>query len=285
MKSITFPVRRGGFTLIELLVVIAIIAILAAMLLPALSRAKQRAQQIACLNNGKQLGLAWLMFPDDHDNYLPGNLAGAQINSFALADYTWVLGQLDYTSGFYNTNEDFIRLAQLGPYVSKSVGIFKCPADKSTVTIGGGSYPRTRSLSMNAFMGNFPPYPKTSLTGGYKYYTKTSDIQRPVNRWVFIDEHPDSINDGFFNVEMNSYDPATPNNYQLYNIPASYHGGGGGLTFADGHSETHKWVDGRTRLPVTGVAFLGTRSSPNNPDVDWIQQRTSEKTGNATRNF
>ena len=192
-------------------------------------------------------------------------------------------------SGSYNPNLDLIQKAQLGPYVCGNLGVFKCPADKSTVKSGGRSYPRTRSMSMNGFMGNFPPCDKLYTKPGYAWYTKTSDILRPASRFVFVDEHPDSINDGFFNTEMGGYDPRIPGSLVLWNIPASYHSGGGGLSFADGHSETHKWRDLRTRLPITGVSFftLGvySRPSPGNPDVEWLQERSSELSKGGTRGF
>jgi prepilin-type N-terminal cleavage/methylation domain-containing protein/prepilin-type processing-associated H-X9-DG protein len=278
------PARQSGaFTLIELLVVIAIIAILAAMLLPTLAKAKSQGQLTVCLNNGRQLGLAWQMFPGDNNDYLPGNIAGAPDNDPTLASLTWVLGQLDYSSASYNTNTAFITQAQLGPYVAGSLGVFKCPADYSTVTIGGAQYPRTRSISMDGYMGNFPPQEKLYTTDGYDYYTKTKDIVHPANRFVFLDEHPDSINDGFFAIEMSGYDPRAPLDWVLDNIPASYHNGAGGLSFADGHSEVHKWVDARTRLPITGVSFAAegvfSRPSPGNLDVEWLQERASEKAG------
>jgi type II secretory pathway pseudopilin PulG len=279
----------AGFTLIELFVVIDIIAILAAMLLPALSKAKATGQQFSSLNNGRQLGLAWHTLPDDNQDCLPDNIAGPSIDLFSLAPYTWVLGHIDYSSGTYNTNLAFIQKAQLGPYVPGSLDDFKCPADMSMVKIGVRSYPRIRSISMNAYTGNFPTSEKLYTEPGYNWCTKTSDILRPGRRFVFVDEPPDSINDGFFSTSLAGYDPRLPGSLVLNNIPASYHIGGGGLNFADGHSETLKWRDPRTRLAITGVSFVTigvySRPSPDNSDVEWLQERTSESRTGGTRGF
>jgi prepilin-type N-terminal cleavage/methylation domain-containing protein len=271
----TASIRRPqvpAFTLIELLVVIAIIAILAGMLLPALSRAKAKAQGIFCMNNTKQLALGWIMFADDHEDRLPGNLGGNDARNPDNLDRTWVLGWMDYNpSNFDNTNTLYLTDAQLGPYIGKAASIFKCPADRSRVTIGGRPYPRVRSLAMNGYMG----FENAGIrTPGFLEYKKMSDIIRPApsSAFVFIDEWEDSINDGYFVVLMDGFDPRNPRLFSIGNYPASYHGQAGGLAFADGHSEIRKWQDPRTTKPGENHIY-----SPGNLDMLWLMERSSAK--------
>jgi len=213
----------SAFTLIELLVVIAIIAILASLLLPALSKAQTKAEGIYCLNNLKQVQLAWFMYADDNGGKLPEN-RGASITTNA-----WVTGRLSWdlppaAPNPDNTNTAYLTAGQIGPYIAKSVGAFKCPADK----IPGASGPRVRSISMNGFMGDTGNI-NGSLNAGWRIYLKLTDIilPGPSTCWVLLDEHPDSINDDLFSVIMIPGSPWT-------DVPASYHNRACGFSFADG---------------------------------------------------
>ena len=276
-RKSTQNARRGAFTLIELLVVIAIIAILAGMLLPGLAKAKQKAQGILCMSNGKQMGLAYTLFCGDNQDVLPGNLDGG--TGAGQTNVTWCVGWLDNTTYTPdNTNTLFLMNSQLGKYAG-SVGVYKCPADRS-LNRGKTGIPRVRSISMNGYLGERgAPY-----TSGYTQFKKLADIQKASGTWVFLDEREDGINDGWFAVNMDGYDPIRPTAYTIVDFPASYHNGAGGLSFVDGHSEIRKWLDPRTR-PVLkfGQALSLGQASPNNTDVAWLQERTSVKVSGATR--
>ncbi|MGA2659070.1 MAG: prepilin-type N-terminal cleavage/methylation domain-containing protein [Verrucomicrobiota bacterium] len=258
--------RRGAFTLIELLVVIAIIAILAAMLLPALAKSKTKAQGISCLNNLKQLQLGWLMYAMDNREYLPGDNWQVE-TAHTINAGNWITGWLSpqndsEQNNTDNTNTVFLldpAYAQVGPYV-KAAGVFKCVADRSVALISGQLIPRVRSMSMNCWMGqNAPPW-----NTGFRTFAKTTDITLPgpADALVFVDERSDSIDDGYFAIDEVDQ--------QLVNLPADYHSGAGGTTFADGHAEIHKWRDHRT-MPPLELTFQKFLPSPRNPDLIWLQ--------------
>ncbi len=271
------PATRGGstrgFTLIELLVVIAIIAVLASMLLPALGRAKVKAQGIQCMNNHRQLLVAWRLYVDDNYDQLPHVKHGP---------YEWVGGWLDYVnSNRENWDPDAnITKSILWPYSGKALGIYKCPSDRSTVNVRGQTLPRVRSMSMLNWVGGRGENREMGWSGPeWRIYRKYSDMTDPgpARTFVFLDEREDSINDGMFVVDMTGF-PDNPRALHIVDIPASYHGGSGGLSFADGHSELKPWRDPRTKPKlVKGVIIPYDNPSPDNRDIVWLQERATRR--------
>jgi prepilin-type N-terminal cleavage/methylation domain-containing protein/prepilin-type processing-associated H-X9-DG protein len=271
--SLPSSTRRGGFTLIELLVVIAIIAILAGLLLPVLSKAKFKAMGIHCVNNLRQLQMCWSMYAHDNRDYLPGDHWQDE-KAHVPNDGNWVTGWMTPSGEAPNPNTDNTNVTWLlegsysviGPY-AKSAGIYKCAGDRSTATIFGSVLPRVRSMSMNSWMGANSP----AKDVGYRTFARITDINvpGPSDAFVFIDERSDSIDDGYFSVEMDAA--------QLANVPAAYHNGACGFTFADGHAEIHKWLDGRT-MPPLGDKFHKFIDAPGSVDVRWLQQHATSKT-------
>jgi prepilin-type N-terminal cleavage/methylation domain-containing protein/prepilin-type processing-associated H-X9-DG protein len=278
--------RSRGFTLIELLVVIAIIAILAALLLPALTRAKLKAQGVQCMNSHRQLAIAWRMYTEDNqDRLLYASANAASLNTPDTSwTYTWCTGRIDFNGGNrsnWDPNADIMQ-SQMWPYCGKNLGIWRCPADRSFVTVSGERKSRIRSMAMNAYLGGFGGQPiPTGNMSAYTLYRKYGELSRPgADRvFVFIDEREDAVNYGNYLQDMSGYSPNIPAIYRWLDLPAAYHGNAGGLSFADGHSEIHKWRDGRTSRPINdgGVIFDGSTpiASPNSIDVAWMQDHTT----------
>ena len=274
---------RGAFTLIELLAVIAVLAILASLLLPGLVMAKVKAKGTYCLGNMKQMALAWSMYSHDYSDFLaPNSDLGNEGKD--LENPAWVAGTMSYSTDpvslSEDTNVDFLvgpdyaQFGSLGPY-TKNPGIYHCPGDKSAVSSGGATYVRVRSVSMNGWVGSgtrdwlqpaAPPY--------YRLNTKMASLKDPgpAATWVFIDEREDSINDGWFAVDMVHQGALA----EWVDTPGNYHSRGASLAFADGHAQIKKWSDGRTMpLLLSGVPAVKKLACPNNPDVGWLQSHTT----------
>jgi len=272
----------GGFTIVELLVVIAIIAILAALLLPTLSKAKLKAQGVQCMNNHRQLCLAWRMYTDDNNDQL----------LYASGDWPYTTHDPDvWVSGWMNfdpnnrSNWDVaqdIEQSPLWPYCGHSAGLWKCPADYSFVVVDGEVKPRVRSMSMNFWLGGFKGVDEglsgdsgafTRGGGSWRIYLNLREMINPgpSEIFVFLDMREDSIDIGNFAPNMQGW-PDQSDLYGFYDLPGYYHHLACGFSFADGHSELHRWRDNRTMPPlVPGGLVDDSFASPNNPDVAWLQ--------------
>ena len=273
--KIAVRTSQRAFTLIELLVVIAIIAILAGILLPVLSKAKLKGQGVHCMNNLKQLQLAWTMYAHDNADFIPGNNWSEEA---AHTSGNWAAGWLDprQANNTDNTNITLLideKFGTLGPY-TRNAGVYRCVASKIVAREGKEMLPVVRTVSMSCWMGW-----KNSgeWTAGYKLFRKTAELTAPgpSQTLVFIDERDDSIDDAYFAIDM-----ATGGSAQMVNFPASYHHRAGGLTFADGHAEIHRWLDARTQPRQQ----IGTQQSkkeftmmPNNRDLMWLQEHATSK--------
>ena len=282
---------RIAFTLVELLVVIAVIAILAAMLLPALKKGKMKAQGIICLNNMHQLTLAWIQYAHDSRDLIPyASGAGAGGVPDPAADvYAWVIGTIDQSTlnpSNWDPGVD-IEKSPLWPYCGKSTAIWKCPADRSTIVpaigpLQGQRVPRVRSMSMLVWQGGFAGKLNTHYPGvkspPWRLYLKLTHIldPGPASTLLFWDEREDAINWGNFFVDMTGYPEVPPLTQFNWDWPGSYHNRAGGVSFSDGHAEIKRWRDPRTTPPLS-CTTNGPCPSPNNKDIIWLQQRATRR--------
>ncbi|MDE3066688.1 MAG: prepilin-type N-terminal cleavage/methylation domain-containing protein [Verrucomicrobiota bacterium] len=291
------PARGSAFTLIELLVVIAIIAILAALLLPALTGAKEKAQGVDCMSNLRQVMLGWKMYADDNNGRFPCNDGlgpgqGSDNWPVTFGFRNWVAGRESYAGSVDNTNLNLLinpKYSQLAPYVANP-RVYKCPADQSR-TFGRTGPPRVRSYSMSQAAGctapnASPPYgqlPEGNLaleTRGHpqwRTYAKDSQViaPGPADLWVFLDEDPDGIDDGGYAFIMPTLGGFPT---EWYNLPAKLHDNACGFSFADGHAEIHHWLRPGAIDRTTYVSYRGTQKdpvAPPDPDIQWMAAHTS----------
>jgi len=296
-KNRTVPRRRAGFTLIELLVVIAIIAILAAMLLPALTGAKEQSLGIKCMSNMRQMCLGWRMYAQDNREYVV--LSSADTGKDPLNNYAWTQQEEDFSDNAYNYDPSVdITVGPLYPYIN-SFMVYRCPSDTSVINHNTGSgivqLPRVRTVSMNFFWGGFGGYGAADGQGDsswgslYPVYMKTTDLTAnqspgPTETWVFVDERQDCINWGNYMTDMSGDTPSEPALYEFNeDMPGMYHNRSAGFAYADGHAEIQHWLDPRTTPPLTAPstaagAIGGPAANglpvPRDVDVRWLQLHT-----------
>jgi prepilin-type N-terminal cleavage/methylation domain-containing protein len=275
---------RPGFTLIELLVVIAIIAILAALLLPALSHAKAQSQTVYCLNNNRELDIAWLMYAHDNSDHLVPNQ-----NEFAphsgQAPGSWICGFMDWTAtDSDNTNLDLLlnpTNALLASYFGKQKNIYLCPADnyRSPAQVGAGWARRDRTVAMNYNMGPGTAGRPDKSGSDATFYVRLSDMRKcpPASAFVFADEQGDTLNDAVIYITL------LLNDGGWEDLPAGYHDQACCFAFADGHSEIHKWQNRGTVVPVRYVSYTVAAGDANNAirtdprDIRWMELHLGEQ--------
>jgi prepilin-type N-terminal cleavage/methylation domain-containing protein/prepilin-type processing-associated H-X9-DG protein len=288
--SDTHPFTARAFTLIELLVVVCVLAVLAATLAPTLAGSRIGSQTLRCVNNNRQLAVAWRMYADDSsDRIVYAGVSGAtMINSNDV--YAWTGSSMDFNpgnTGNWDTNVDIVK-RPLWPYTSKDASIYRCPSDHSYVVVDGVAKPRVRSFAMNLFTGGFAPAPGSGPAGTdgglapkFRIFSKTTELTAPgpAKTFVFIDMRTEEVNYGDFATDMAGYPINIPINtsvYAFYDFPGIFHNFGASVSFADGRAEIRRWVDPRTGPPISGLAFDSPPfASPRNVDVGWLQARAT----------
>jgi prepilin-type N-terminal cleavage/methylation domain-containing protein/prepilin-type processing-associated H-X9-DG protein len=266
----------SAFTLIELLVAIAVIAILAALLLPALSMAKAKGRQVQCINNERQQSLAWMLYVHDANDNLPANGPNV-LGELGMEPGArlWVQGIIDFVTSD-STNQSLLldpKYALFADYI-RSLSTYQCPEDHSTVTIGSKSYQVTRSYSLNCYTGWAPTWVPNFGVGLAKgrFFKKLAQVDAPGPSLLmtFLDVNPKSICFPYFGVIV-----APPGAEAVYHYPAVYHNNGAVVAFADGHVERHKWRDLRTLAPQSPNFHAHNDASPNNQDIVWLEQHAT----------
>jgi prepilin-type N-terminal cleavage/methylation domain-containing protein len=258
--------RLRAFTLIELLVVIAIIAVLAALLLPALAQAKDRARRIQCMDNERQMAITWVLYAGDYNDNLVPN--GQTVAGGSTTSRLWIQGVFFFPGD--NTNSLLMldgRYALFAPYL-KTAAIYHCPSDKPSVNVGGRIFPKIRSYGLNAFTGWIGEWDdRLGSSQVFKIFKKTTEITAPSGVFTFQDEFPQSICWPYFGVHMGAD--------AFFNYPAVYHDQGGVASFADGHTEGHRWRDPRTLAAKSPDYHAHDDSSSGNVDLLWLRNHAT----------
>jgi len=282
---------RAGFTLIDLMVILIVMALLLVVCIPAFARAGMNSKGLRCFYNVRQLATAWRMYADDNrDRMVYASTEGgvsAQVNGdpYDPNNYAWSGTYMDYTPGNGNqanwdVNYD-IKKRPLWPYVGRDASVYKCPEDQSAVQNASGTMvPRVQSMAVNLYLGGFAgtgggwdssaPYPR--------FFFKTTELTAitPAKAFVFADQRPDHIIWSNFMVDMRGFFPPNPSQHRFRDLPGFFHDGGAAFSFADGHGELHRWQDMRTVPPFSpGALIPNIIASPNNPDVDWLQDHAT----------
>jgi len=287
----THPHRDGAFTLVEMLVVFAIIAMLAALLLPSVYRAKDESPGIKCLNNKRQMILGWQMYAQDNKEFIvlasPSGTANDPLNKYA-----WCQQDEDFTDNPKNYDPSVaITTGPLYPYIN-SYMVYRCPSDTSVIDHGGQLLPRVRTVSMNFFLGGFGGGNAAQGSGtaswgnNYPIYRKTTDLiagnsPGPSDTWVFVDERQDCISWPEYMTDMAGNQPNMPAQFGFNaDMPGMYHNRSATFAFADGHASMQHWLDVRTTPPLQSPSqsaagssgpALPTLAVPHDADVAWLQ--------------
>ena len=266
----------AGFTLLELLVVIAVVGILASILLPVIARAKRTPQRVVCANNVRQLLLGWMMYAGENEDRLVSNGGGDRTRAtpLTLGPSNWVDNVMTWELDSGNTNRSFVQRSPLSAFTSEEPSLYRCPADRalSDVQRQAGWRQRVRSYSMNGMVGDAGESMREGYNvnnPGYLQFLTLSSIPQPGEIFVFIEEHPDSINDGYF---LNR-----PDDHEWMDLPASTHDGAGVLSFADGHVEVHPWQNAETVRPAEpdGAQLPFPVATGRRQDYYWLTWRSS----------
>lgn len=286
-----------AFTLVELLVIVATLGLCALTIVPALARSKPGSQAAQCLNNNRQLCLAWRMYADDNHEFLVYSSDDGTVNANTGVagdwqnNYAWTWSHLDFNPANFANWDPTVNITKrvLWPFLNNT-NAEKCPADRSYVVVNGKTKPRVRTMLMNLYLGGFASANGTSGNDGgwgfadrYRIFQKMSDLDgtaslRPADTFVFLDEREDAIGWGNFLVNMTGYG-GQANLYSFGgDLPGMYHNGACNFSFADGHAAPKRWVDPRTTPPLVSQQTFGSgasAASPGNPDVAWLQDHAT----------